>query len=177
LSDTRFAKLLPLLGAAVLAACASSGRIDGSSAAAVERSVALLQNDLSTRRREDFEVALAVIYLRTAGLDRGDTDGDGDEDYFDARSLADTAGDLFDEIRRGNLVSTIESLKGAGVAAAYFAQLDGLGYDEVVKLGGEAADGYLAEIHRVQSQAECAQLAGRAPPVRGFGGRIDDRCD
>jgi hypothetical protein len=162
----------------LLAACTSSRRIDGSSAATFERSVAMLQNDLSARRREDLEVALAVTWMRAAGLDAGDVDGDGDTDYFDARAMADNAGDLLAVIQRGDLVSAIEDSKGAAVAAAYFKQLDGLGYDEVVELAGTLdAESYEADLKRQVSQTGCDgwKGGGERPPL-GYTSRIR-RCD
>ena len=172
----RAARLLLLVGAAILAGCSSSRRIDGSSAATFERSVAMLQNDLPPRRREDFDVALAVTWMRAAAFDAGDVDGDGDTDYFDARAMADNAGDLLAAIQRGDLVSAVEGSKGEAVAAAYFEQLDGLGYDEVVELAGDLDLGpYTAQMKRQRSQGACAQQ--HAPQVRGFESRITARCD
>ena len=172
------AKLILLVGTAILSACSSSRRIDGSNAATFERSVAMLQNDLSSRRREDFDVALAVTWMRAAGLDAGDFDGDGDTDYFDARAMADNAGDLLVVIQRGDLVSAIEDSKGAAAAAAYFKQLDGLGYDEVVELAGALdAGSYVADLKRQVSRSGCDgwKGGGDRPPL-GQTSRIR-RCD
>jgi hypothetical protein len=162
-----------LAAAAVVAACSSGRRIDGSSAATFERSVAVLQNDLSPRKRDDFDNALAVTWMRAAGLGSGDVDGDGDTDYFDARAMADKVGELLAAIQRGDFVSAVEKSRGVAVAAAYFKQLDGLGYDEVVELAGGLDLGpYAAQMRRQTSV--CAQ---QAPEVRGFGGRISARCN
>jgi hypothetical protein len=170
------AKLLLLVGAAIAAACSSGRRIDGTSAATFERSIAMLQNDLPSRHRDDFDVALAVIWTREARLS-GDVDGDGDVDYFDARMTADAAGDLLAAIQRGDLVSAVEASKGEAFAAAYFKRLDNLGYDEVIELAGDLdLERYLAQMKRLRSQAACAQRQ-RAPEVRGFDGRISSRCD
>ena len=49
--------------------------------------------------------------MRAAALDAGDFDGDGDVDYFDARSASDTARNLLTEVQRGNLVSAAEESK------------------------------------------------------------------
>jgi len=163
--------MLVLACVAILSACASGRRIDGSSGATFERSVAMLQNDLSSRRRDDFEVALALLWMRTPGVSPADVDGDGDTDYFDMRSMADTAGDLLAAIQRGDLVSTVEASKGESVARAYFAQLDGLGYGEVIELAGEADLGqYLAPVKRGRSGDPCE---GQQP---GHAHRIP-RCD
>jgi hypothetical protein len=172
------AKLLLLAGAAIAAACSSSRRIDGTSAAAFERSVAMLQNDLPSRRREDFDAALAVTWMRAAALDAGDVDGDGDTDYFDARALADNVGELLAAIRRGDFVTAIEDSKGEAAAAAYFEQLDGLGYDELVDLAGDLDVGpHLADLKRQVSRAGCNswQDVDRPPPL-GNSSRIR-RCD
>jgi hypothetical protein len=172
----RAAKLLLLIGIAIVPGCSSSRRIDGTSAATFERSVAMLQNDLPSRHRDDFDVALAVIWTRAA-RSSGDVDEDGDVDYFDARMAANAAGDLLAAIQRGDLVSAVEANKGEAVAAAYFKQLDNLGYDEVIELaGGLDLDRYLAQMKRQRTQASCAQRQ-RAPEVRGFDGRIGSRCD
>jgi len=174
----RAAMLLLLVGAAILAGCSSSRRVDGTSATTFERSVAVLQNDLPPRKREDFEVALAVTWMRAASLDAGDVDGDGDTDYFDARAMADKAGDLLAAIQRGDLVATIEDSKSGAVAAAYFKQLDGMGYDEVVELAGAAdSASYVADMKRQVSRTGCAgwKGGGERPPL-GYTSRIR-RCD
>ena len=172
------AKLLLLAGAAILAGCSSSRRVDGNSAATFERSVAMLQNDLPPRKREDFEIALAVTWMRAAGLDSGDVDQDGDTDYFDARAIADDARDLLAAIRRGDLVATIEDSKRGAVATAYFKQLDGLRYDEVIELAGaDEAASYVADMKRRVSQSGCEgwKGGGERPPL-GYTSRIR-RCD
>lgn len=137
----------------------------------------MLQNDLPSRRREDFDVALAVIWTRAAGVS-SDVDGDGDVDYLDARVTADAAGDLLSAIQRGDLVSTIEDGNSGSVAAAYFRQLDGLGYDEVVALAGDLDIGpYVADLKRRISQTGCDgwKGGGDRPPL-GNTSRIR-RCD
>lgn len=137
----------------------------------------MLQNDLPSRRREDFDVALAVIWTRAAGI-FSDVDRDGDVDYFDARVTADAAGDLLSAIQRGNFVSKIEASKGESVAAAYFKQLDGLGYEEVVELAGDPDLGpYVTDLKRQISQTGCDgwKGGGDRPPL-GNTSRIR-RCD
>jgi hypothetical protein len=114
--------------------------LDGSSPAKLETSAALLQNDLEGRRREELDVALAMIWMnRTANS--GDVDGDGDFDVDDIRQLEIDATDLLTEIRRGNLVSAIEEREEADsdyTAADSFAQLHGLGYAERLSVAGRA---------------------------------------
>jgi len=177
----RTTKLLLLVGAPILAACSSGPRINGSSAATFERSVAMLQNDLPPRKRADFDNALALTWMRASGLDAGDVDGDGDTDYFDARAMADNVGELLAVIQRGDLVSAVEKSKGEAFAAGYFKQLDGLGYDEVVALAGDLDLGpYAAQLNR---QSYCAQQQARTGGVvpnsfRGLESRItSSRCD
>jgi len=172
------ATLVTLVCVSLLAACTSSRRIDGSSAATFERSVAMLQNDLPSRKREGFDIALAVTWMRAAGLDAGDVDEDGDTDYFDARAMADNAGDILAAIERGDFVSTIEHSKGRAVAAAYFKQLDGSGYDEVLELAGAIdAASYAADLKRQVSRSGCDgwKGGGERPPL-GYTSRIR-RCN
>jgi hypothetical protein len=152
------ALLLVTLAAASARAQPRDRVLDGSSPAKLETSVALLQNDLEGRRREELDVALAMIWMnRTA--DSGDVDSDGDLDIDDIRQLEVDATDLLTEIRRGNLVSAIEErqkLGGAYTAADYFAQLDGLGYDEIVSLAGRPTEnGYLDAVREAREQLTC----------------------
>jgi hypothetical protein len=151
----------------------SSGRerrLDGSSSARFETSVAMLQNELSARRRENFNVALAMIWItRTASS--GDLDGDGSLDVDDIQLLEADATDLLTEIRRGNLVSAIEERDANGsdyAAADFFTQLDGLGYDEVLSLAGRPSyETYLEASRRAGSEGACRSLgspiASRTP--------------
>ena len=105
---------LALGGAAVFAQSGDwrDRRVDGSSEARFEFSIAALQNSLPPRRREDFDIALAVIWmsesLGSIGLDR---DGDGDVDRADSRLLADRTMDLLTDIQRGDLLSSIEATR------------------------------------------------------------------
>ena len=192
---TRLTALLGLTAALVIAAApmptdAQSAertkRIDGSNAARFETSVALLQNDLPARRRQDFDVALAMIWLRNT-VD-SDFDDDGDTDLDDIRRLEQDADDLVTAIRRGNLVSAVlerEAPGGEYTVADYFQELDGLGYDEVVGLAGvERAESELsAALKRWQRGSPCASLGEQSvvrstrcdgfssPPGRATGGR------
>jgi hypothetical protein len=140
----------------------------------------MLQNDLPPRRRGELDIALAVIFMRSAGLDSGDLDADGDVDYFDARIVSDTATNLLAEIQRGNLTSAAEQSKGRAVAAAYFEHLDGLGYADVVELaGGQDTGPHVADMRRQMSQAACSAVAWKGdvrPPPLGNTSRIR-RCD
>jgi hypothetical protein len=95
------ALLVAILAAASARAQPRDRVLDGSSPAKLETSAALLQNDLEGRRREELDVALAMIWMnRTANS--GDVDGDGDFDVDDIRQLEIDATDLLTEIRRGN---------------------------------------------------------------------------
>jgi hypothetical protein len=120
----------------------SDRRIDGTSPASFERSVAMLQNELAPRRREELELALAVIWMtNTADLADVDRDGNASVDANDFRNMKEDALDLLTDIQRGDVVSAIEDRakdEHEYTAADYFAQLDGLGYDEVVDLAGRS---------------------------------------
>ena len=150
-----------LLVVAVAAAALAQPRdpvLDGSSPAKLEASVARLQNDLEGRRREELDVALAMIWMnRTA--DSPDADGDGELDVDDVRQLEIDATALLTEIRRGNLVSAIEEREDANgdyTAADYFAQLHGLGYDEILSLAGRPTEsGYLDAVREASQQLRC----------------------
>jgi hypothetical protein len=134
-------------------------RIDGSSPARFEASVASLQNELRERRREDFDVALAIIWVSNT-VD-SDFDDDGDTDLDDMRLLEQDADDLLTNIRRGNVVSAIQDRAEAGdeyTAADHFKQLDGLGYDEVVSLAGRpSGESYQAAVRRFGAEGQCGQ--------------------
>ena len=125
-------------------------KIDGSSAARFEASVAAIQNDLRTFSREEFETALAAIWLsNTAGS--GDPDRDGDHDADDLRMLREDAFDLLTNIQRGNIANALEQrATDANAATDYFRQVDGLGRDEVVRLASRReATAYLAPLKSV----------------------------
>ena len=120
------------------------GRIDGSSGANFEASVAALLNALPPRRREDLELALAVIWtsntLGPSGLDRT---GDGIVDATDIQLLADDTYRLLTEIEGGNLLSTIEERERTDstfTSADYVKRLDGLGYDQIIDLAGRPSE-------------------------------------
>ena len=134
----------------------TSPTLDGSSARSFEASVAALQNALPERRREDFEIALAVIWTRHT-LTSGDLDEDGDVDSDDGRKLADDVVALLADIQRGDILSAIENRGGNEYAAAdYFEQLDGLGFDEVVDLAGRPSeDPYFDALMRDRSEGRC----------------------
>jgi len=138
-------------------------RIDGSSAARFEASVISLRNELSARRREDFDVALAIIWARNnAG---SDFDGDGDMDLSDMRLLEVYADELLTNIRRGNVVAAIEERPGRSgyTATDYFDELDGMSYDEVVELGGlDSAKSYLAAVQDLGQEDACANSRERS---------------
>jgi len=110
--------------------------IDGSSRSAFEHSVASFQKQLPPRSREQFETALAVIWLTNTIAHARDLDHDGDVDLDDIRALDGLALDILQKIRRGDLVSTIEKRGGTNgyTAQDYFEQLDGLGYEDVLSL-------------------------------------------
>jgi hypothetical protein len=169
----RTANFMPMLSVAILTACAGAGwrtqQIDGSTSATVERSVGALRNTLPSPRREQFDIALGVIFMRTAGYHAGDLDGDGDVNDRDARTLSDMATALWAEIERGNLVTAIEA-QGSDVAATYFRVLDRLTYDDVLELAGDADGEYLALVRQQISAAGCAERRGRTL------GRINDGC-
>ena len=82
-------------------------KIDGSNESAFEASVIALQNDLPPQRREELEVALAVVWI-TSAVDVSDLDHDGDFDLVDLRLLKDESDDLLTAIDRGNVLAAIE---------------------------------------------------------------------
>jgi len=126
-------------------------QIDGSTTRSFETSIAQLQNELRLRQREDFERALAIIWLSHT-IDGDDLDGDGDVDTDDARFLVEDTRDLLTEIQRGDTLAAIEAREGHAngyTAQEFLKELDGLGYEEVVELAGrpsgEAFLGFLRQ--------------------------------
>ena len=119
-------------------------RINGSSEAGFESSIAALQNSLPRRRREDLDIALALLWmtdsLGSAGLD---LDHDGHVARVDMRLLADRTKDLLADIERGDLLMSIDkratNSSGGYTTANYLRQFDGLRYDEVLDLAGRPA--------------------------------------
>jgi hypothetical protein len=113
-------------------------RIDASSPVNFEQSVAALQNALPARRREELEIALAMIWMSdTADPGSLDRDGDGFVTSVDSRLLAEGTLDLLADIQRGDLLASIEKREGQGgrgTAADYVRQLDGLGYEDVLAI-------------------------------------------
>jgi len=111
--------------------------IDGSSQSSFERSVALLQNSLAPRQREEFQLALGTIWLKNTVGQIADLDHDGDVDVEDFRASIKIASDILVEIQRGEVLSALEKREGKYgpfTVADYIEQLNGLGYDEVLSL-------------------------------------------
>jgi hypothetical protein len=131
--------------------------IDGSGARAFEQSVALLLNEIPRRRREEFEMALARIWLgNTTNVSDADHDGDADPD--DVRLLNDVAVSLLAEIKRGEVLSAIEKREEKGgdyTAVEYLKQLDGLQFDGVVNLAGRF--GGEADLSPIKREVWCRQ--------------------
>jgi hypothetical protein len=170
-------------GGVWLALCGSAGfahsadwrdrRIDGNSEARFELSIAALQNSLPPRRREDFDIALAVIWmsesLGSAGLD---LDGDGDVDRADTRRLVDSTMDLLTDIQRGDLLSSIDKRatnNGGGYAAANFLQqLDGMTCEEVLDLAGRPARVSAAALRRAEARRRQRQNFGNDLGIESF---------
>ena len=112
-------------------------RIDSSTPERFQASVASLQNALSASARDDFETALAAIWI--GNTTTGDIDKDGFFDLGDVSELRRYSEELLADIHRGDLVVAIEELDVSGdeySTADYFEQLDGLGYEGVLDLAG-----------------------------------------
>ena len=112
-------------------------RIDGSTPESFQASVASLQNALSASARDDFETALAAIWIGNSTT--GDIDKDGFFEVGDVSELRRYSEELLADIHRGDLVVAIEKLDVSGddySTADYFEQLDGLGYEAVLDLAG-----------------------------------------
>jgi len=170
-----------LCGSAVFAHSGdwSDRRIDGSSEAGFELSVAALQNSLPLRRREEFDIALAVIWmshhLGSPGLD---LDGDGDVDRDDSRLLVDRTMDLLTDIQRGDLLSSIEKRtttnNGGGYTTTdYLQQLDGLTPEQVFDLAGRPAKVSPAALRRADARRRQRQNPGSVDfGIQSFRGLI-----
>jgi hypothetical protein len=146
---------------AMLAGCSSIGwraqEIDGSSAAAFERSVASLQGRLTPRRRAELETALAIIWLRTTGDGAADRNSDSFVDVNEIRALQVTAEDTLTEIRRG--VFAASSLERSAQAADYLKQLDGLSHYEVTSLAAATSgEVFLAAVKERRAAAQCEDV-------------------
>lgn len=159
-------RLALLMSVAMLAGCSTTGwrsqKIDGSSQPAFERSVALLQERLPSRRRADFETSLAVIWLRDATVGAGDLDSDGDVEVDEARALMDAADRALTAIRRGIFVAELEE-RGDSVDR-YVKRLGGLRYEEVIELADLTSGGVFIEAARGQQKGARCRRWHRAPP-------------
>jgi hypothetical protein len=156
-------------------------RIDASSPARFERSVALLQNQLPPRKREEFEVALGAIWLRNTAPVAADTDADGvvtfPEVQRSQKALELDAEQLLTEIRRGDLLTAIERREqadGEYAAKDYLEQLNGLTPDEAVGLAdlGTVLEARRAAGKQVFQQVYCL----RSDHPDWSTSRITNRC-
>lgn len=162
-------RLALLMTVAMVAGCSTAGwrsqRIDGSSQPAFERSVALLQERLPSRRRADFETSLAVIWLRDAIAGAGDVDADGDVDVAEARALMDAADRVLTDIRRGVFIAELEE-RGDSVDG-YVNQLGGLRYDEIIELADlTSGDVFIDAARGQQKGARCREWKREPPPIK-----------
>jgi hypothetical protein len=166
---TTVKRLVAALGALVVVAvpsvCSAAGwralRIDGSSQAALERSVGSLQEGLTQRRRAKLESALAIIWFRQGSADAGDTNSDGRVDLNEVRDLQRAADDLLTDIRRGVFVFTLARRDAR--AADYVEQLDGLGYRDVIDLAAPTSgDVFLTAVRQETLDLRCRGLRRRA---------------
>src|SRR5262245_23639442 len=102
-------RLALMMALAFLVGCSSAGwraqRIDGNTESSFERSVGVLQQTLPARRREDFEVALAVLWLRSSAAGDGDADSDGLVDVNEMKALQQLSEEVLTDIKRGVLLS------------------------------------------------------------------------
>ena len=180
------ARLPLLLCALAVAGCATAGgarvlRIDGSSPASFERSVATLQNELPARQREQFEVALGAIWLRNTATVATDTDFDGVVTFPEVRRFQRTleldAEQLLAEIQRGDLLTAIERREdrdGAYATKDYLQQLHGLTPDEAV---GLADLGAVLEARRAAGEQAFRQVYCVRPDHPDWStSRITNQC-
>jgi hypothetical protein len=141
----RFSAIAGYAVATILASTSASAqgavwrtlRIDGGTPESFQASVASLQNALSASARDDFETALAAIWI--GNTTTRDVDQDGSFEFGDVSELRQYSEDLLADIHRGDLVAAIEELDVSGdeySTADYFEQLDGLGYEAVLDLAG-----------------------------------------
>ena len=170
------ARAYAFLFAIVIALAATAARaqpdrnaltIDGSDAARFEASVAAIQNDLRTSRRQEFETALAAIWF-TDTSSSGDADRDSDHDAEDLKSFREDAFDLLTNIQRGNVANAIEQrAANARTATDYFRRLDGLGSDEVIELASRPeAAAYLAPLWKYRHDELCKRAYIDSVPLR-----------
>lgn len=151
-------RLALIVALTVLAGCSSTGwrtqKIDGSSAGTFERSVGLLQEGLPARRRAEFEVALAVIWMRSNAVGAGDINSDGRVDVDETRELQRLSEGVLTDIKRGVFVSAAQA-RGQD-PGSYVQRLHGLSYDDVMSLA-DATDGvvFIAEVREREKLARC----------------------
>ncbi|HET8695906.1 MAG TPA: hypothetical protein VFO94_00385 [Gammaproteobacteria bacterium] len=132
-------------------------RIDASSEAEFERSITTLQSSLSPRRREAFDIALALVWMsESLGSTGLDLDLDGDVDHADTRVLVDETMDLFTGIERGELLPSIDKLATSKpseyTVANFLQQLHGLTWENVLELAGRPSRVSAASLRRAAAQ-------------------------
>jgi hypothetical protein len=131
-----------------------------------------LQQRLPSRRRAELETALAILWLRSAVVGAGDLDSDGRVDLNEVRALQDAAEDVLTDLKRGVFVASIE--EGADTADGYAKQLDGLGYDGVIRLAAPTSGDVFADAVRQQrAEMRCSGVrrvpgssAARQEPIK-----------
>jgi hypothetical protein len=148
--------------------------IDGSSSRAFERSVVLLLNELPRRRREEFEIALASIWIGNT-VDVGDSDVNEFAELDEARLLKEYAEDLLTEIKRGDVLAAIEKREEPGsdyTSVEYVEQLDGLRFEGVVDLA--ARFGNSPDLSEIKREVWCRDPRGLIGSARARRTRCDD---
>jgi hypothetical protein len=152
-------RLTLIMTAAIVTGCSTTGwraqKIDGSSPSTLEVSVVSLQQSLPSRRRAELETALAVIWLRNAAVGAGDLDSDGRVDLNEVRALQAAAEDVLTDLKRGVFVASIQ--EGADTAGGYAKQLNGLGYDAIIRLADPTSGDVFADAVRQQrAESRCS---------------------